>query len=65
MVGMTDKEIYTELLKFGVPKTDIRHWLAGKVRGANMSDKTLRGIKAKSGDKAQEMMDIYRNKIRR
>ena len=54
--GMEDGDIYQRLLKFNVPKTDIQHWMTDRVRGSNMSTKTLQGIFQEGG---QEMVDVY------
>ncbi len=54
--GMEDGDIYQRLLKFNVPKTDIQHWMTGRVRSSNMSTKTLQGIFQEGG---QEMVDVY------
>jgi hypothetical protein len=61
--GMSDTDIVQRLQKFGVPKTDIQHWMIGRVRGTTMSDKTLRGIyTAAEEDReggGQEILDVY------
>ena len=67
--GMSDRDIVQRLQKFGVPKTDIEHWMADKVRGTTMSDKTLRGIyTAAEEDReggGQEILDVYKDYVKR
>jgi hypothetical protein len=63
--GMEDRDIYLRLLKFNVPKTDIQHWMMGRVRSTTLSDKTLRGIYTAAEEDREgggpEMMKVYRD----
>jgi len=67
--GMSDADIVQRLQKFGVPKTDIQHWMSDKVRGTTMSKKTLQGIySAAEEDReggGQEILDVYKDYVKR
>ena len=67
--GMSDGDIVLRLQKFGVPKTDIQHWMAGKVRGTTMSKKTLQGIYTAAEERGegggQEILDVYIDYVKR